>query len=350
MTQQALVGVDVGGTRIKVVALARGAADGTATQDPTPLAEAVLPTPRDIGSRMGEVVREAVDALHVEASVAAIGVVVPGLVEERSGLARYSANLGWRDLPVVEHVRAATGVEVGFGHDVRAGLLGESRYGAARLRDDVLFVPLGTGVAGALLSGGRLVLGSEWTGEIGHVVVDPAGPPCGCGARGCLEVVAGAAALGRAWSEVTGQRVGADDLAHAVAQGEKRAVALWQHAVRVLTDVVAPVLAGAGSRLLLLGGGLSNAGSLLTEPVTERLRLLMPGREIEVAVASLGDRAAALGAVALAADALAADALAADALAADALAADALAADALADDALAADAPARDTVGAEEQS
>lgn len=290
MSGEVVAGIDIGGTRIKAVALS---GDG-------PVAEALLPTPPDIAARPGQVVGEVLAALGRE--VAAVGVVVPGLVDERSGVAALSANLGWRDLPVPQLVREATGLPVAFGHDVRAGLLGEARYGAARDRDDVLFVPLGTGLAGALLSGGELVAGSAWTGEIGHVVVDPQGVPCGCGARGCLETVVGAAALGRRWAAYTGEDVDARALAQAVADGDLVAQELWDGALRALTGVLAPVLAAAGSELLLLGGGLVNAGELLLQPVREQLGELLPGCVVEVAAASLGERAAALGAAGMALD------------------------------------------------
>lgn len=297
---EVLVGVDVGGTRIKAVSL-----DRAASTQGRPLVERVLPTPTGLGGRLGEVLTEVVAAvLPEDTTLAAVGVAVPGLVDERRGMACYSANLGWEDLAARDLAEEALGVPVALGHDVRSGLVGEARYGAARGCQDVLFVPLGTGVAGALLSGGELVLGTEWTGEIGHVVVDPGGPVCGCGAEGCMEAVAGARGLGARWTARTGRRGGAAEVAAEVAAGDPVATELWQEAVGALTRVTAPVLAGAGSRMLLLGGGMSNAGETLTVPVREQLAALLPRRSVEVRIAALGDRAAALGAAALAADRL----------------------------------------------
>ena len=97
------------------------------------------------------------------------GVVVPGLVDERRGVGLWSANLGWRDLPIRDAVAARLRVCTAVGHDVRAGLLAETRLGAARGARHALFLPVGTGIAGALLLEGVLVSGDGWAGELGHM-------------------------------------------------------------------------------------------------------------------------------------------------------------------------------------
>lgn len=309
---RASVGIDIGGTRTKAVALAEGPAldrDGAGSDtagnvrhvpEPQILAEAVLPTPPDVAGTLVAHVRSVLEALEVEPG--RLGLVVPGLVDDREGVARYAANLGFRDQPLREQLTRALGVPVAVGHDVRGGLYGEHRYGAARDERDVLFVPIGTGLAGALLAGGRVVTGSDWTGEVGHVVVEADGPRCGCGGYGCLEAVAGGAALGRLWGEVVGGRATAEDLVAAVLAGDDRAIALWQRAIRSLAQVLAPVAAAAGSELVLIGGGLARAGEVLMAPLRERLDALLPGRTVRLSVAELGDRAAALGAAAMAQD------------------------------------------------
>lgn len=299
---QVVVGVDVGGTRTKVAVLPAGSGHALAT-----VAEHVGPTPADVAEHLGEHVRTCVDAVvHEGHRAVGVGVVVPGLVHDRTGTGVWSANLGWRDLPVRHLIEVSLGadVAVAVGHDVRAGLLGEHAYGAARGRDDVLFVPLGTGVAAALLVGGRPVAGSPWTGEIGHVVVDPQGPLCVCGARGCLEAVASAGALERLWREATGEAVDAQEVARRAALGDPRASMFWDRAVEALLTVLSPVVAATGVELVLVGGGLSNAGEQLLGPLRQGLVDRLPKRAVSVERAALGDRAAALGAAALAVDAL----------------------------------------------
>ncbi|WP_343994481.1 ROK family protein, partial [Terrabacter terrae] len=243
------------------------------------------------------------DSADEEVRVMAVGLVVPGLVDDVSGIGVWSANLGWNDLDLRGSVAAHVDVPVAVGHDVRAGLLAEHRLGAARDADNVLFVPLGTGLASAMLSRGRLVTGSSWTGEIGHVVVVPDGPLCGCGERGCLEAVASAGAIGRRWSEATGITGDAEEVARRAEAGEPEAGRVWQEAVDALAAVVAPIVAAAGTELVLVGGGLARAGDTLFEPLRAALRARL-GRRADVAVeaAALGDRAGSLGAATIALD------------------------------------------------
>ncbi|WP_374971477.1 ROK family protein [Terrabacter sp. BE26] len=306
--REAVVGVDVGGTRIKTALV---------TPDGQVLAEAVHPTPPAVGEQLGQVAATAVAELTARATAAgsagdsevdevrvlAVGLVVPGLVDDELGIGVWSANLGWNDLDLRGTVAAHVDVPVAVGHDVRAGLLAEHRLGAAREADNVLFVPLGTGLASAMLSRGRLVTGSRWTGEIGHVVVVPDGPLCGCGERGCLEAVASAGAIGRRWSEATGIAGDAEEVARRAEAGEPEARRVWQEAVDALAAVVAPVVAAAGTELVLVGGGLARAGDTLFEPLRAALRTRL-GRRADVAVeaAALGDRAGSLGAATIALD------------------------------------------------
>ncbi len=298
MTRETVIGIDVGGTRIKSALVGL---DGTV------LAEDVRATPSDIGARLGELAASIVGTLRGTAPVLGIGVAVPGLVDDTTGIGVWSANLGWRDLDLRAAVAAHVELPIAVGHDVRAGLLAEHRFGAARDVDNVLFVPLGTGLASALLSSGEIVLGSLWTGEIGHVIVIPDGPLCGCGQRGCLEAVSSAGAIARRWSEATGITGDAEEVARRAVAGEPVAVRIWDEAVEALAAMIAPVVAAAGTELVLIGGGLVRAGGVLLDPLTQALTVRLGGRhDVRVAAAALGDRAGSLGAAALAIDLVAA--------------------------------------------
>lgn len=281
-------GVDVGGTRTKAVLMVGDEV----------VAEVVTDTPSrvasDFGGHVGKVLAD------LEGVPAAVGVVVPGMVEDRSGLAIWSANLGWRDLDVPAQVRAVAGIPVFAGHDVRAGLLGEATYGAGRKCQNVLFVALGTGVASALMSSGVVFVGSLWTGEIGHVRVEASQELCGCGGRGCLEAVIGARSLAQRWRATTGSKGEAEALTAAVAAGDAASGELWTEAVVALAQTLAPTVAAAGVERIIVGGGLSNAGEILLNPLRREMAERLPGQDIEVVAATLGDRAAALGAVELA--------------------------------------------------
>lgn len=293
MAQEKVVGIDVGGTRIKAVTL-RG--DDV-------LDRVVVPSPRDLAIRFADVVAEVVADLSEEASapLSAAGVVVPGLVDDATGMAIWSANLGWKDLDVAGTVSARLGVPAIGGHDVRAGLLAEHRFGAAVGVDDVLFVPLGTGLASALMVGGQVVSGSPWTGEIGHVVVTPGGPACGCGRSGCLEAVASAGAIGRRWREASGEAGDAEVVANRVRSNDPVACAVWTEAVDALASAIAPVVGAAGTRRIVIGGGLANAGEILLGPFRQALTGRLPeGLDLDVVPAALGEWAGAIGAATLA--------------------------------------------------
>ncbi|MGH3714684.1 MAG: ROK family protein, partial [Micromonosporaceae bacterium] len=134
----------------------------------------------------------------------AVGLVVPGIVDEARGMAAYAANLGWLDLPLRDLAAQRTGLPTVLGHDVRAGGLAEARLGAGRGVAQLLFVPIGTGIAGAHVVAGHPASGAHGAAcELGHVVVRPSGRPCGCGRRGCLEAEASARAVADRYAELT---------------------------------------------------------------------------------------------------------------------------------------------------
>ncbi|MFD6325808.1 ROK family protein [Streptomyces sp. NPDC058442] len=238
----------------------------------------------------------------------AAGLAVPGIVDETEGVAVYSANLGWRDVPLRALLaQRLGGLPVALGHDVRAGGLAEGRVGAGRGADRFLFVPLGTGIAGAIGIDGRVEAGAHgFAGEIGHIVVRPGGAPCPCGQRGCLERFASAAAVGEAWAAACGDP-GADaaDCARAVESGDVRAREVWQEAVDALADGLVTALTLLDPRTLIIGGGLAEAGETLFAPLREAVRRRVTFQKLPSLVpAVLGDTAGCRGAGLLAWDLL----------------------------------------------
>ena len=268
------------------------------------------PTPRDQGpDAVVDSVGTTLDLLLADArqrglEVAAAGVVVPGIVDDERGLAVFSANLGWQDLPLRARLEARTGLPVGFGHDVRAGALAEATFGAARDVRDMLFLPVGAGVAGAALVDGRLLVADGYAGEIGHLSVDPAGDPCSCGGRGCVETMASGTAIARRYATRTGQRAeGATVVAARVREGDPDAVAVWNEAVAALAHGLTAAVALLAPRLVVVGGGLAGSGDLLLRPLSEiLLARLSPhsARMPRLVRAALGDQAGCLGAALLA--------------------------------------------------
>jgi glucokinase len=239
------------------------------------------------------------------AGVNGVGLVVTGIVDERRGLAVHSENVGWRDVPVRSLVERATGLPVGFGHDVRAGTLAEWRLGAGRGLEDLVFVPIGTGVSAGIVIQGRLVSGGGYAGEIGHVDLGH-GEPCSCGGRGCVEAVASAAAIARRYAAASGRPVSdAREVAERMAAGDPAARRVWADATAALALALAWTSVVLAPQAILLGGGLARSGRLLFDPIGQALgRHLGVVRQPRLVPAALLDEAGVLGAALLAWEAL----------------------------------------------
>jgi glucokinase len=289
-----VVALDVGGTLMKgaVVASSDVRLRGVRRWD----------TPREAGS--DAVVAQAlaaVDELLAEASDArAVGLVVPGVVDEESGVAVYSENIEWHDVEFRRLVSERTGLPVGFGHDVRAGGLAERELGAAQGSEDVLFMPIGTGISGAMFVGGELVH-NPYAGEIGHVYAGFE-EPCACGASGCLEAVASGASIARRYQRFSGRADrGAREVLELAEAGDPVAVAVWGDALDALARVLVTYISILAPSRVVVGGGVSHAGEALLGPLRERLRhRLVWQQEPELVTAALADEAGCLGAALLA--------------------------------------------------
>jgi glucokinase len=231
----------------------------------------------------------------------AVGLAAPGVIDEANGVAVFSANLGLRDVPLRDLVTKHTGLPAALGHDVRAAALAEARLGAGRSTRRMLFVAIGTGIAAGYAVDGRVDPGGHGaSGEIGHIVIrtGPDARPCGCGARGCLETYASAAAVARTYGAA-----GASDVVALVNSGDARARAVWREAVDALADGLLTGIALWDPRLIVLGGGLAGAGDTLLDPLREALAQRRTFHQLPlVDVAELGDEAGCHGAALLALD------------------------------------------------
>nr|WTB32768.1 ROK family protein [Streptomyces sp. NBC_00830] len=301
-----VIALDVGGTGMKAALVG---ADGTL------LHEARRATGRERGP---EAVVESILAFAAELrahgeeqfgeSAVAAGVAVPGIVDAENGIAVYSSNLGWRDVPMRDKLgERLGGVPVALGHDVRTGGLAEGRIGAGEGADRFLFVPLGTGIAGAIGIAGTIEAGAHgYAGEIGHIVVRPDGPDCGCGQRGCLETLASASAVSRAWAAASGDpEADAASCAKAVESGDPAAVRVWRNAIDALAAGLVTALTLLDPRMLIIGGGLAEAGETLFVPLRAAVEERVTFQKLpHIVPAALGDTAGCLGAGLLAWDLL----------------------------------------------
>lgn len=285
---------DVGGTDMKV-GLVRGGQGGGVVE--------VLdlqrhPTPLD-GDRSGESVCARIVALttiyrasHPELHITAVGVTVPGIVDEEAGVGVYSANLGWRDFPFAATLTQALGLPVGFGHDV--GMAGEAefRLGAAAGKKDVLVLVIGTGIAAVVLSDGRRIAGGGYAGEIGHALVPAPG-----GGMAILESLGSASAVVRRYAQAGGQQLaGAREVLQRAEAGDAAAARVWGEALDALAFSISQCVSILGTDTVVLGGGLSMAGPALFEPLAARVDALLTfHRRPEYVHAALGENAGLIG-------------------------------------------------------
>jgi glucokinase len=220
----------------------------------------------------------------------------------------WSSNVGFRDVPLRDLLADRLGVPAALGHDVRAGGVAEARLGAGRGEQEVLFVAIGTGIAAAHVRDGRAFPGAHGAaGELGHVVVRPGGPPCGCGARGCLESVASASAIGHRYAELSARAdATAVDVATRAAAGEPLATTVWRDALGALADGLLTAQALMDTAMIVLGGGLAEAGDTLFVPLRAALAERATFHRLpRLTPAALGDTAGCLGAALLGLDAVA---------------------------------------------
>ena len=261
-------GVDIGGSKVLAVAL-----DGQRTQR----GEVRLPT--STGARgVVESAVEAVERLAALAGVqvsdfAVVGVGVPGLVQRDSGAVSHAVNLGvdGSGLSLGAELEEKLGVPIAVENDVNAAALGAACALGHPSDADLAYLSIGTGLAAGLVAGGRVRHGARGAaGEIGHVPVDPAGPRCACGQRGCLEMLASGSAITAAWPVAPG-RSAASDLFAAADAGDARALTVSREVVRHIAAAVRLLVLTCDVELVVLGGGVADVGERLRAAVADAL-------------------------------------------------------------------------------
>jgi glucokinase len=314
------LGVDIGGT--KVLGIALDAADHV-------VAEARVPTPRRgsmVADEVGADVADAVGAVVAELLATGppvgpeplvLGVGAPGMVD-RGGTLRFAPNLRsatGADLAGLL-ARRLPGARLVVDNDANLAVFGEHRLGAARGFDEVVMVTLGTGIGGGLVQRGRVVVGARgFAGEIGHMIVDPSGPHCPCGRRGCWERFASGDGLGLLAREAAfagrlagvvaraggdAEAVRGEHVTAAARDGDAEARAVFDQLGYWLALGLSNLCAVTDPACIVLGGGLAGAGKLLLPPTVRAFGELLEGARhrpsIEIRVAALGERSGAIGA------------------------------------------------------
>lgn len=313
-------GVDVGGTKVLGLAV-DSSSEGPqapivpAVRRPTPAGgDAVLDT---VVSVVTEVVDTARQAGH---DIAGVGVGAPGLVD-REGTLRFAPNLpGVVDQPIVSILSDRLGLPVVADNDATAATWAEFCWGAAKGTNHALMFTLGTGIGGGVVAGGQLQRGAEgFAGEPGHMVVDPNGPFCPCGRRGCWERfasgsglarIAREAAIGRRADRVVelgggdAEAVRGEHVTAAAREGDREALEIIDRFGWWIALGIANLMNVLDSEIVVIGGGLVEEGDLLLDPVRQAYVDLVFASErrpvVPIVAAELGEHAGAIGAALLA--------------------------------------------------
>ncbi|MDQ3705179.1 MAG: ROK family protein [Chloroflexota bacterium] len=276
-----LVGVDVGGTKVAVLVVEGQERVLSRVTMPTYLegAEATV-------AGVVRAIRLALKAAGVDASeVGCIGVGVPGRVDPATGVVRHAVNLGWHELPLGERVSSELGVPCLLENDVRVAALGAQRYLGSAAPANMVYVSVGTGIAAGLVLDGKVYRGTHgMAGEVGHMIVEPDGPRCGCGARGCLEALAAGPAIARLgkaaarssrdsllrnYSTVTAAAV-----YEAARAGDAAAQGVTRKAGRYLALAIQQLVMAYDAECIVLGGGVSREGEAFLQPILHELERL----------------------------------------------------------------------------
>ena len=302
------IGIDIGGTKI---------AGGLVADDGTIVHQERRPTPSGDGAAIIDAVVEVVESLRDGQEVAAVGVAAPGFIDADQSTVYYTPNIPWRSEPLRQDLsQRLPGLDITIDNDANAAGWAEFRFGAGRGHRDMTLLTIGTGVGGAIVTGGRLLRGGFGTAaEIGHMRVVPGGLPCGCGQRGCIEQYGSGRALLRFANEIADQR----GIGQALAAARQEKGELDGHAVYELIvaedpgalfalrelggwlgQAAASLSAVLDPQVFVFGGGVAAAGELLLEPIREAFHAHLPARgfhpEPAFATAELVNDAGVVGA------------------------------------------------------
>ena len=310
MTRSVIAG-DFGGTNLRA-ALVGETGDVLVRHEVSTPADT---SPEAVLERIGDLLAEVRD--RGEDPPVAASLAVAGLIDAERGIVMVSPNIpAFRNLALTGPLSERLGIPVSIENDASAAALGEHRFGAGKGTRHLLHATLGTGIGGGLVIDGRLYRGAQGlAGEIGHIVLDPAGPPCGCGFRGCLEAIAGGVAFGRRAQRLVesgsapilaeiaaGRPATAGHLAEAARRGEPPAIAEIRNGGHSIGIGLGSIVNILNPDVVTLSGGLLGMGDFLLDPLRAAMASLAygPAANTPIRTSTLGEDAGLLGAAAVA--------------------------------------------------
>ncbi len=304
------VGVDVGGTKI---------AAGVVTPEGEVLNEVRYPTAGDPERLIRSIARSIKEVMEGH-EVGGVCLAVPGLILAQENKVVFSPNLhAIEDIPLKDELGPELGLPLTIENDASSAAWGEFRFGAGSEVEHLVFITLGTGIGGGVISHGVLLRGAQGAGgELGHVTIQADGPLCSCGNHGCLEALASGTAVGRRAREVASDRPGSalgrlaterkvlgEDVTRLAREGDEAAIMVLEETGRWLGVGISGFVNVFNPEMVAVGGGASAAGEFILGPARKETynRARSPSRDLaEIRQATLGPESGVLGAAALARD------------------------------------------------
>ncbi|MFI0819171.1 ROK family glucokinase [Streptomyces sp. NPDC021098] len=306
------IGVDIGGTKIAAGVVDEEGSILETSKVPTP------PTPEGVVDAIADAVRKVSTGHDVEA----VGIGAAGYVDDKRATVLFAPNINWRHEALKDKVEQRVGLPVVVENDANAAAWGEYRFGAGAGHDDVVCITLGTGLGGGIIIGGKLHRGRFGVAaEFGHIRVVPDGLLCGCGSQGCWEQYASGRALVRyaqqranatpenaelllGLGDGTPENIQGKHISDAARQGDPVAIDSFRELARWAGAGLADLASLFDPSAFIVGGGVSDEGDLVLEPIRKSFRRWLVGNQwrphAQVLAAQLGGKAGLVGAADLA--------------------------------------------------
>lgn len=310
------LGVDLGGTKILTV---------VADHNGNILASEKRPTEAEQGPEkvINNIYATVLDVLEKSSvrsrDIIKMGIGSPGPIGISEGMIYMAPNLYWENVPIVKLLEEKVNIPVILENDANAAALAEKWFGAGKDVDNLLYITVSTGIGGGIIINKKIYHGvNDGAGEVGHMIIDPAGPRCGCGNPGCLEAIASGTAINRMAGEAIRQdkdtllkelfinnqeKIDGMMIADAARRGDRIALQIWHKAGRYLGIGLANLINIFNPEMIVLGGGVMNAADLIFRPMEESLKeysFESNYKSVRICQALLGEEAGVRGAIAVA--------------------------------------------------
>ncbi len=314
--QKTAIGVDLGGTNLRFGLVREDEKIISRRRTGTMAAEGAETVLERLTGGIQTLARKAQAA---GMKIAGIGIGVPGIISAKEGIVRLSPNLpGWKDIPLRARLEESFSYPVHVENDANAYALGEYWFGAGKGTSSMVCITLGTGVGGGIILGGNIWRGADgMAGEVGHITVNPDGPLCPCGNRGCLERYSSAtaviemagAAVARGVNTTlkdlkkAGLPITAEAVADAAKKGDRVAGGIYFDVGKYLGIAIADLINLLNIECIVIGGGMAGAWDLFIGPLKEEVRaraFKIPAERCRIVRGKLKDDAGILGAAGLA--------------------------------------------------